>query len=181
MGCPQEALCFQINLTSHCSSDPRNVNVFKFPGKPLITKTPSRLPGFHPPFPFIRDVEQDTQRSLMSEKHSSCASYRATIIISVILSWDRSSQRTWMAVMLFGVGSCFRTHKRFIIYGEDSHHCPQFFMVCYGSYLSHPYCLLDCLHGGSNISAWNINPIWQCIKGLEGDSVLAVITFNTPS
>lgn len=135
-----------------------------------------------PPFPFNRDVEQDTQRSLMSEKHSSCVSYRATIIISVILGWDTSSQRAWMAFMLFGVGSCFGTHKHFIIYGEDSHHCPQFFMGCWGSYLSHPYCLLDCLYGGSNISAWNINPIWQCIQGLEGDSVLAVviITFNTP-
>jgi len=177
-GCPQEALCFHINLTSHCSSDPRNVNVFKFPGRPLITKNTQSFAWIPPSFPLSRDVEQDTQRSLMSEKHSSCASYSATIIISVILSWDRSSQRTWMAVMLFGEGGCFHTHERFI-YSEDSHHCLQCFMSCYGSYLSHLYCLLDCLHGGLNISAWSINPIWQC-KGL-GDSVLAVvITYNTP-
>ncbi len=155
--------------------------MFKFPGRPLITKTPSRLTGFHPRFPFSRDVDQDTQRSQMSEKHSSCASYRATIIISVILCWDRSSQRAETAVMLYSVGSCFCTHKRFIIYGGDSHHCPQFFIGCFGSYLSLPYCLLDCLHGGSNISAWTINPVWRCIKGLEGANVLAVVIITTYS
>lgn len=52
LGCRQEALCFHINLP-YCSSDLRNVNVFTYPGRPLITKTPSRLSGFHPVFPSL--------------------------------------------------------------------------------------------------------------------------------
>lgn len=78
LGCPQEALCFHINLASYCSSDPRNVNVFTFPGRPLITKTPNRLSGFHP-CSLLQPGQ--TFRFLMSEKHSSCASYCSTIMI----------------------------------------------------------------------------------------------------